>query len=178
MQEDSGNSQCFQSFYSVLGQRERDGSKERTKLRTSQIYCRVSNFRLPTYLSETLIKKKLVCKKEGWTLAKSARAQRGRRLRAIDLTSIRRLCAAIDQTGERPGEPEHTAPNQNEMENNFSYWLALSTQFRSRFLFWLNESTSFLLSSTDAGDRSPETWQDTYTHTRLHTRRPDGPRPR
>ncbi len=87
-------------------------------LRTSQIYCRVSNFRLPTYLSETLIKKKLVCKKEARTLAKSARAQRGRRLRAIDPTSIRSLCVAIDQTGERPGEPEHTAPNQNEIENN------------------------------------------------------------
>lgn len=95
-----------------------DGRKERTVLRTSQIYCRVSNFRLSTYLSETLIKKKLVCKKEGRTLAKSARAQRGRRLRAIDPTSICSLCAAIDQTGERPGEPEHTAPNQNEIENN------------------------------------------------------------
>ncbi len=51
-------------------------------------------------------------------LAKSARAQRGRRLRNIDPTSIHSLCAAIDQTGERPGEPEHTAPNQNEIENN------------------------------------------------------------
>lgn len=54
-------------------------------------------------------------------LAKSARAQRGRRLRAIDPTSIRSLCAAIDQTGERPGEPEHAAPNQNEIKNNLAY---------------------------------------------------------
>lgn len=53
-------------------------------------------------------------------LAKSARAQRGRRLRAIDPTSIHSLCAAIDQTGERPGEPEHTAPNQNEIKNNLA----------------------------------------------------------
>ncbi len=124
MQGDSGSNQCFQSlvFGLVFGERERererDSRKERTVLRTSQIYCRVSNFRLPTYLSETLIKKKLVCKKEARTLAKSARAQRGRRLRAIDPTSIRSLCVAIDQTGERPGEPEHTAPNQNEIENN------------------------------------------------------------
>lgn len=120
MQEDSGSSQCFQSFKSVFGEREKDGRKERTKLRTSQIYCYVSNFKLSTYLSETLIKKKLVCKKQGWMLAKSAQAQRGRRLRAIDPTSIRSLCAAIDQTGERPGEPEHTAPNQNKIENNLT----------------------------------------------------------
>lgn len=99
----------------------RRAERECAQLCTSQIYCCVSNFSRPTYLRGLLVKDSRGKgggdaesgreRGPGRTLAKSEQAQRGRRLRGIDPTSICSLHTAIDHTGERRREPTHTVPS-------------------------------------------------------------------
>lgn len=95
--------------------------REYAQLCASQIYCCVSNFSRPTYLRGLLVKdsrgkgggerRERRERGPGRTLAKSEQAQRGRRLRGIDPTSICSLHTAIDHTGERQREPTRTVPS-------------------------------------------------------------------
>lgn len=112
----------MQALLCLVREREsRRAERECAQLCASQIYCCVSNFSRPTYLRELLVKdsrgkgeKNAESGRErgpGRTLAKSEQAQRGRRLRGIDPTSICSLHIAIDHTGERLREPTHTVPS-------------------------------------------------------------------
>lgn len=112
----------MQALLCLVREREsRRAERECAQLCASQIYCCVSNFSRPTYLRGLLVKDSRGKRKKntesgrergpGRTLAKSEQAQRGRRLRGIDPTSICSLHTAIDHTGERPREPTHTVPS-------------------------------------------------------------------